>query len=158
MKKISHFSHLLPRVSLPGTLARASSLHAWWLDTRLKIPIINLHQDKLWKRCVSFSLSHPSPPPPLYPLLINMRYRKISPLLMRTGLQPQRHRRWPPLEFFKRPCLRFLQKLLYWRSSPTWMIPCRLLSLYRGSQYWASSLTCSWRQIPLKKRLTKPDV
>lgn len=85
----------------PVSLAGAPSLHAWWLDPRLKIPIINLHHDKLRKCCVSLPL-------PYFPLslclplspassFIPHKHMRYGAVLMRTEWtdpRPQRH--WGP--------------------------------------------------------------
>lgn len=65
-KKISDFlifylvsPPFLPPPPPSPALSQAPSQRAWWLDTGLKILIINLHHDKLWKCRISFLFFSP---------------------------------------------------------------------------------------------------
>ena len=100
-KKISRFLIYYLVFFFPVSLAGAPSPHAWWLDPRLKIPIINLHDDKLRKCCVSLPLRVPLSALSFIPHK-HMRYGAV---LMRTewtdprpqchwGPPPQIHRRY----------------------------------------------------------------
>lgn len=97
------------------SLAGAPSPHAWWLDPRLKIPIINLHHDKL-RKCGVFSSSFPLVSLPLPALsFIPHKHMRYGAVLMRTEWTDPRPRcHWgPPLQIrhryqfssvlFKRP-------------------------------------------------------
>lgn len=103
-RKISPF---LIYYLFPVSLAGAPSPHAWWLDPRLKIPIINLHHDKLRKCCASLSPSPLSYRPPFSPSspsspalsFIPHKHMRYGAVLMRTEWtdpRPRRHRGPPP--------------------------------------------------------------
>ncbi len=123
-RKLAVFSFITSFL-FPVSLAGAPSPRAWWLDPQLKIPIINLHHDKLRKCCVS--LPHPLSLSlslislslcglPLSALsFIPHKHMRYGAVLMRTEWtdpRPQRHR-GPPSQIrrlyqfssvlFKRP-------------------------------------------------------
>lgn len=86
-KKISRFLIYYPFL-FPVSLAGAPSPHAWWLDPKLKIPIINLHHDKLRKCCVSVSLPFSLSLSLLFPSLY------VSPSLLFLSFIPYKHMRY----------------------------------------------------------------
>lgn len=102
-RKLAVFSFIISFL-FPVSLAGAPSPCAWWLDPRLKIPIINLHHDKLRKCCVSLPLPLSYFPLPLcFPLsalsFIPHKHMRYGAVLMRTEWtdpRPQRHRGPPP--------------------------------------------------------------
>lgn len=105
-RKLAVFSFITSFL-FPVSLAGAPSPRAWWLDPRLKIPIINLHHDKLRKSAAFLFLSSLSlsyfPLPLCLPLsalsFIPHKHMRYGAVLMRTEWtdpRPQRHRGPPP--------------------------------------------------------------